>query len=126
VTPRGRMRSQKAGGRDATCDGGVSTACHFGARRVGTLLDRLRLHLATQRFLARRRGDLIWEAGCDYGAMTLSRLESQLSLTRLQRSIVHREERCEVRHAMHHVMHRAMNGGVHHEAHQKVRRGGRQ
>jgi hypothetical protein len=72
----------------AASDGAVSTVCHFGARRVGTLLERLRLHLATQRFLAHRRGDLIWEAGCDYAAMTLTRLESQLSFSRLQRHLI--------------------------------------
>ena len=37
-------------------------ACFFGATCVGVLLERMRLHLATQRFLAERRGDRIWEA----------------------------------------------------------------
>ncbi len=61
--------------------------CGFGATRVGNLLDRLRLHLATDRFLARHRRDLVWEAGCDYAAMALERLESQLSVTRLATSL---------------------------------------
>ena len=61
--------------------------CGFGATRVGKLLDRLRLHLATDRFLARHRRDLVWEAGCDYAAMALERLESQLSVTRLATSL---------------------------------------
>ena len=58
------------------------TACAFGATRVGPLLERLRLHLATDRFLARRRHDLVWEAGCDYAGLALARLASQLSGTR--------------------------------------------
>jgi hypothetical protein len=53
-------------------------ACWFGATCVGVLLERLRLHLGTQRFLAARRGDRLWEAGCDYGALALDRLESRL------------------------------------------------
>src|SRR3990172_8966370 len=53
-------------------------ACWFGATCVGVLLERLRLHLGTQRFLAARRGDRIWEAGWDYGALGLARLESRL------------------------------------------------
>jgi hypothetical protein len=51
---------------------------------VGTLLDRLRLHLGTARFLARRRRDLLWEAGCDYADLVVARLRSQLSTTRLE------------------------------------------
>jgi hypothetical protein len=54
------------------------TVCSFGATRVGGLLDRLRLHLATQRFLAERRRDLLWEAGCDYAGLALERLTSRL------------------------------------------------
>ena len=53
-------------------------ACWFGATSVGVLLDRMRLHLGTQRFLAARRGDRIWEASCDYAALSLERLESRL------------------------------------------------
>ena len=52
--------------------------CWFGATCVGVLLERMRLHLGTQRFLAERRGDRIWEASCDYAALSLERLESRL------------------------------------------------
>lgn len=52
--------------------------CGFGARCVGVLLERMRLHLSTQRFLAARRGDRIWEASCDYAALSLERLGSRL------------------------------------------------
>jgi hypothetical protein len=58
--------------------GETGVTCWFGARSVGVLLDRMRLHLGTQRFLAARRGDREWEAGCDYGALALGRLESRL------------------------------------------------
>jgi hypothetical protein len=54
------------------------TTCSFGATRVGGFLDRLRLHLATQRFLAERRHDLLWEAGCDYAGLALERLCSRM------------------------------------------------
>jgi len=53
-------------------------ACWFGATCVGVLLERMRLHLGTQRFLAARRGDRMWEASCDYAALSLERLESRL------------------------------------------------
>ena len=53
-------------------------ACWFGATCVGVLLERMRLHLGTQRFLAERRGDRMWEASCDYAALSLQRLESRL------------------------------------------------
>jgi hypothetical protein len=59
---------------DAAC--GVT--CSFGATRVGVLLERMRLHLSTQRFLAERRGDGIWEASCDYAALSLERLGARL------------------------------------------------
>jgi hypothetical protein len=36
------------------------------------------MHLATQRFLAARRGDRVWEAGCDYGAWAVERLALRL------------------------------------------------
>jgi hypothetical protein len=45
---------------------------------VGALLGRLQLHLATQRFLAERRRDLLWEAGCDYAGLALERLASRM------------------------------------------------
>jgi hypothetical protein len=38
----------------------------------------MRLHLATQRFLAERRGDRIWEASCDYAALSLERIGARL------------------------------------------------
>jgi hypothetical protein len=57
-------------------ESGVS--CWFGASSVGVLLERMRLHLGTQRFLAARRGDRAWEASCDYAALALERLESRL------------------------------------------------
>jgi hypothetical protein len=40
------------------------TRCRFGATRVGALLRRVRLHLQTNRFLARHLGDAIWEEAC--------------------------------------------------------------
>jgi hypothetical protein len=57
-------------------ESGVS--CWFGATCVGVLLERMRLHLSTQRFLAERRGDRIWEASCDYAALSIERLGSRL------------------------------------------------
>jgi hypothetical protein len=53
-------------------------ACSFGATRVGVLLERVRLHLGTQRFLAARRGDRLWEVGCDYAALSLERLGARM------------------------------------------------
>ncbi len=61
--------------------------CCFGATRVGPLLARLRLHLATDRFLARRRGDAVWEAACDYSAMVLAHMETQLAPDGLAESL---------------------------------------
>ncbi len=52
--------------------------CWFGATCVGVLLERMRLHLNTQRFLAARRGDHLWEASCDYAALSLERIGSRL------------------------------------------------
>jgi hypothetical protein len=52
--------------------------CGFGATCVGVLLERVRLHLGTQRFLAARRGDRLWEASCDYAALSLERLGARL------------------------------------------------
>lgn len=57
--------------------------CSFGARRVGTMFDRLRLHLSTDRFLAGVRRDPVWEAACDDAVETLGHLDAQLSATRL-------------------------------------------
>jgi hypothetical protein len=42
------------------------------------MIERVRLHVTTDRFLAGRRGDKIWEAACDYAALSLTRLESRL------------------------------------------------
>ena len=50
----------------------------FATKRVGVLLDRLRLHLETDRLLAERRRDPIWEVGCDYAVLALGRLISRL------------------------------------------------
>jgi hypothetical protein len=52
--------------------------CSFGATRVGVLLERLRLHLGTQRFLAARRGDRLWEASCDYAVLAVGRLAARM------------------------------------------------
>ena len=58
---------------------GAETEIGFGTKRVGVLLERLRLHLQTDRFLAERRRDPIWEVGCDYAMLALGRLSSRLS-----------------------------------------------
>jgi hypothetical protein len=50
----------------------------FGAIRVRTMLDRLRLHLSTERFLAERRRDAVWQAGCETATLALERLASRL------------------------------------------------
>lgn len=57
---------------------GGECVCSFGATRVGSMIQRVRLHVTTDRFLAGRRGDKMWEAACDYAALTLRRLESRL------------------------------------------------
>ena len=59
----------------------------FAATRVGVLLERLRLHLETDRFLAERRRDAIWESGCDYAALALGRLASRMRASALHQSI---------------------------------------
>ena len=59
--------------------------CSFGATRVGPMIERVRLHVTTDRFLAGRRGDKMWEAACDYAALALARLESRLRPTVLER-----------------------------------------
>jgi hypothetical protein len=74
-----RRRSRAA--RRATEAKRLPTAdlvCSFGATRVGVLLERLRLHLGTQRFLAARRGDRQWEASCDYAILAVGRLAARL------------------------------------------------
>lgn len=47
------------------------------------MIERVRLHVTTDRFLASRRGDKMWEAACDYAALALTRLESRLRPTLL-------------------------------------------
>jgi hypothetical protein len=74
-----RRRGQAACRADSA--GRIPTAdlvCSFGATRVGVLLERLRLHLGTQRFLAARRGDRQWEASCDYAILAVGRLATRL------------------------------------------------
>ena len=51
----------------------------FGAIRAGALFERLRLHMETDRFLAARREDRLWEVGCDYGMLALARVASRMS-----------------------------------------------
>jgi len=63
--------------------GDAELHCSFGATRVRTLLARVRLHLATDRFLAERRRDAVWEAACDYAALAVGRIESRLRPTAL-------------------------------------------
>jgi hypothetical protein len=65
------------------------TEISFGAIRVGALLARVRLHLLTSRFLAERRQDVIWEAGCDYATLAIARLMSRLHPATLDRSLRH-------------------------------------
>jgi len=60
----------------------------FGTKKVGVLLDRLRLHLQTDRFLAERRRDPIWEVGCDYAVLALGRLASRLGPSAREASLI--------------------------------------
>ena len=81
---------------------GSGVACWFGATCEGVLLERMRLHLATQRFLAERRGDRIWEASCDYAALSLERLGARLRpgmfeqplLSKKSRALSQNRKRC--------------------------------
>lgn len=57
--------------------------CSFGARRVDTMFDRLRLHLSTDRFLAAGRRDSVWEAACDDAVATVEHIDAQLSASNL-------------------------------------------
>jgi hypothetical protein len=50
------------------------TRCRFGATRVGALLRRVRLHLQTNRFLARHLGDAIWEEACGDATLAVEHL----------------------------------------------------
>lgn len=72
---------QGAGPRRNTGRGEAAASgctCSFGARHVEGMIERLQLHVATDRFLAERRGDWTWEAACDYSALALARLASRL------------------------------------------------
>ncbi len=72
--------------RAAAVDGEVHGA--FGATRVGTLLDRLRLHLRTDRFLAERRRDAEWESACDSATASLSRIASRMKPGKLAERLI--------------------------------------
>lgn len=77
----GRVRRRRARLRKPAAQNLVPAdqcVCSFGAVRVGPMIERVRLHVTTDRFLAGRRGDKIWEAACDYAALALTRLESRL------------------------------------------------
>ena len=58
--------------------------CAFGATRAGGLLGRLRLHLQTERFLAVRRDDAMWEAACLLASVALGDLVAALSEDEMQ------------------------------------------
>jgi len=58
--------------------------CAFGATRAGALLGRLRLHLQTERFLAVRRDDAIWEAACLVASVALGEMVATLSESEMQ------------------------------------------
>ena len=61
--------------------------CAFGATRAGALLGRLRLHLQTERFLAVRRDDAMWEAACLVASVALGDLVAALSEDEMQASL---------------------------------------
>jgi hypothetical protein len=82
VGRRGRARVNAGVARGRTCTPlADKCVCSFGATRVGPMIERVRLHVTTDRFLAGRRGDKMWEAACDYAALALARLESRLRPT---------------------------------------------
>jgi hypothetical protein len=58
--------------------------CAFGATRAGGLLGRLRLHLQTERFLAVRRDDAMWEAACLVASVALGEMVAALSESEMQ------------------------------------------
>lgn len=76
-----RVRPGARAGHDRTRMATDQCVCSFGATRVGPMIERVRLHVTTDRFLAGRRGDKMWEAACDYAALALARLESRLRPT---------------------------------------------
>jgi len=96
-----RGRGRKSAVRRSAVSGGVSKRIQiaiaeqpgelhaaFGATRAGALLERIRLHLGTDRFLAERRRDAVWEAGCDYAALALARIESRMKPWMLAERVV--------------------------------------
>jgi hypothetical protein len=52
--------------------------CSIGATRVGGLFERVRLHLTTDRFLARLRDDALWAAACDSAVLDLAQRKLRL------------------------------------------------
>ena len=68
----------------AECPEKAPMRCAFGATRAGALLGRLRLHLQTERFLAVRRDDAIWEAACLVASVALGELVEVLSESEMQ------------------------------------------
>lgn len=74
----GRARLKAKAGQDRALALSDECVCSFGATRVGPMIERVRLHVTTDRFLASRRGDKMWEAACDYAVLALTRLESRL------------------------------------------------
>ena len=58
--------------------------CAFGATRAGALLGRLRLHLQTERFLAVRRDDAMWEAACLLASVALGDMVAGLAEDEMQ------------------------------------------
>jgi hypothetical protein len=81
VGRRGRARVNAGIARERKRTPADKCVCSFGATRVGPMIERVRLHVTTDRFLAGRRGDKVWEAACDYAVLALARLESRLRPT---------------------------------------------
>jgi hypothetical protein len=75
---RRRARPSAREGREIMPTPTDECVCSFGATRVGSMIERVRLHVTTDRFLAGLRGDKMWEAACDYAALALARLGSRL------------------------------------------------
>jgi hypothetical protein len=69
------------------------TRCRFGATRVGALLGRVRLHLQTNRFLARHLGDALWEAGCGAATLAVERLIAGMQARKMNARIFPRRRR---------------------------------
>ena len=76
--------SQKATEAAAQVPEKPPTRCAFGATRAGALLGRLRLHLQTERFLAVRRDDAMWEAACLVASVALGEMVAALSESEMQ------------------------------------------